>query len=318
MTAPLSAAIPVRMRVHLAHAVVQSLADTCGADILHIKGPAVDPSLLPRRSVVDDAGQPTEAPLPRASTDADVLVRPAHVKSLFAACESHGWRVVTRFTTGSAFEHASTLWHEQLGYLDLHRHFPGVRLEAAEAFDVLWADRTVTLIAHRRCHVPSVEAQRLLLVLHGARSGAEHNPDLMRIWGEADPAAQAQLRAQASRLQAEVAFAAATGDLDAFADDPTYALWKHFSHWGNADRLAEWKARIQAQPTLRGRARVLAQLFVVNTDHLAMGLGRPPTRRELAQEYARRAWAGTTGLARALGHQARVLRQRRSNPGGDR
>mgnify|MGYP003374684041 CR=1 FL=1 len=37
--------IPVLLRVRLAHAVVQAIADECGADLLHIKGPAVDASL---------------------------------------------------------------------------------------------------------------------------------------------------------------------------------------------------------------------------------------------------------------------------------
>ena len=41
--------IPLIVRTRLAHATLQAIADACGADLLHIKGAAVDPSLLPTR-----------------------------------------------------------------------------------------------------------------------------------------------------------------------------------------------------------------------------------------------------------------------------
>lgn len=91
--------IPLGARVRLAHGIVQQLADQCGAQILHIKGPALHPTLR----------EPTDGV--RASTDADILVRPAHVGRLVRTLTAHGWETVTDFTTGSAFEHAANLWH---------------------------------------------------------------------------------------------------------------------------------------------------------------------------------------------------------------
>ena len=57
-------AIPLGVRLRLGRAAIQTIADQSGADILHIKGDAVDPSLRPRS---------------RVGTDIDVLVRPAHL-----------------------------------------------------------------------------------------------------------------------------------------------------------------------------------------------------------------------------------------------
>ncbi|HOB05191.1 MAG TPA: 2-nitropropane dioxygenase [Propionibacteriaceae bacterium] len=258
--------VPTIVRVHLAHAVVQGVADDCGADILHVKGPAVDPRVSDRR---------------RPSTDADVVVRPAHVKALMAGLAARGWDTRTTFSTGSAFEHAASLWHDQLGWVDVHRFFPGFELDAAEAFDVLWRDSSPATIAHRPCRVPSLDAQRLLLLVHAARS---HRPlDVEAAWGSNRDATMALARV----LRAEVALAAATGSLDDYADEPTYQLWRHFST-GGTSRLAEWRARIKAAPTKRAAALLAARALLVNTDHLAMRLGHRPTRREVVDEYGQR------------------------------
>ena len=42
--------VPLPVRVELAHAAVQVLADRAGVDVLHIKGPAVHPGLRRRGS----------------------------------------------------------------------------------------------------------------------------------------------------------------------------------------------------------------------------------------------------------------------------
>ena len=94
----------------------------------------------------------------------------------------HGWSVVTRFETGSIFEHAASLWHTQLGYVDLHRRFPGVDLDAEAAFDVLWSERLERHIAHQPCPVPSTDGQRLILLLHAARGGGVRHPDAQLLW----------------------------------------------------------------------------------------------------------------------------------------
>ena len=91
--------VPVALRVHLAHATVQAVAEACGAHLLHIKGPATDPRLRLASGEVDEAGALLHAP--RASTDADVLVRPDQVTRFVRSLTEHGWRVLTTFRTGS-------------------------------------------------------------------------------------------------------------------------------------------------------------------------------------------------------------------------
>ena len=290
-----SSAIPVGLRVHLAHAAVQSIADGCRADILHVKGPALDAALRPT-TIVDVDGTPIEKPSPRWSTDADILVRPAHVPRMMRALTDHAWDVVTRFETGSVFEHAASLWHSHLGYVDVHRRFPGIQLDAAEAFELMWRGRHEVLIAHQSVAVPAIDVQRLVLLLHAARGGGLKNPD-GRLWTEAAEADQQRTLALAEQFNAEVALAAATGRLDEYAHDPTAPLWRVMVAGGTPNRVDEWVARFRAAPGIPARARVLGRSLIVNTDHLAMRLHRAPTRAEVAEEYLYRvAKLGREGL----------------------
>lgn len=301
-----SAEIPVGLRVHLAHAAIQGWATRASADVLHVKGPAVDPRLRPLALRVDPAtGEVDDAPAPRLSTDVDILVRPAHVAALLEVLADAGWRTVTTFASGSAFEHAATLWRDDLGYVDVHRRFPGIGMHAGEAFDLLWETRETAAIAHWPCGVPSVVAQRLLLILHGARGGGLSNPDVDLLWTQAADADRAAVAALADRLGAQVALAAATGRLDDYRHDPDYPLWRHFVNGGS--RLDEWLARLRAARTPRAKLRLLARSVLVNTDHLAMELNRTPTRADLARAYADRvAQVGTE-----LGRRVRGLGGRR-------
>jgi len=77
--------IPLLQRTRLAHATLQAIADECGANILHIKGPAVDVALLPPKDDAPANATAEERAIPRLSQDADVLVRPAHIKRFLAA-----------------------------------------------------------------------------------------------------------------------------------------------------------------------------------------------------------------------------------------
>jgi hypothetical protein len=89
-----------------------------------------------------------------------------------------------------------------------------------------------------------------------------------------------------SRLRAEVAFAAATGDLERYRDEREYLLWKVVSQGG--PRSLEWWARIRAAPDVRSRVRLVARAPLVNVDHLAHRLGRRPTRWEIVVEFVHR------------------------------
>lgn len=277
-------AAPIAARVHLAHAVVQKLADDRRVDLLHLKGPAVLPGL--------------RAP-GRQSSDVDVLVRPSHLEPLVAALESIGFEQRTDFSTGSVFSHAANWWHDDWGWVDVHTHWPGVDLDAEAAFDVLARDRVLLPIAHRDCPVPGRVAQRLVLVLHSARSGG--TSDLAHAWGAADPEEQQAVRDLAAELNAVVALAAGIGELELHRGAPTYLLWRHFTRGGS--RLDEWRARLAAAPDLRARVALVTAALRVNQDHLRMELGRPPTREDVRARQRVR-------VRRAVGEVASRLRRR--------
>jgi hypothetical protein len=255
-------AAPVAARVHLAHAVVPKLADDRGIDLLHLKGPAVLPGLRAEG---------------RHSSDVDVLVRPSHLPRLVTAVESVGFEQRTGFATGSVFAHAANWWHVDWGWVDVHVSWPGVTIDSELAFDVLARDSIVREIAHRPCRVPDRTAQRLILVLHSARSGG--TTDLDHAWTAADPHEQDAVRALAAELRAEVALAAGIGELELHRGDPTYLLWRHVTRGGS--RFDEWRARLAAATTLQAKAELLTAAMRVNRDHLRMELGHAPTRSDI-------------------------------------
>lgn len=282
MTQQASAAtgqMPIAARVHLAHAVVQKLADDRGIDLLHLKGPAVLPGLRPEN---------------RQSSDVDVLVRPSHLHRLVAALESVGWEQRTDFATGSVFAHAANWWHDGWGWVDVHVSWPGVTIDAEQAFDVLARDCVQQPIAHRECPVPDRTAQRLVLVLHAARSGG--SSDVEKAWTAATPEEQAEVRRLTAELGAEVALAAGIGELELHRGAPTYALWYQFVHGGS--RLDEWRARLAAASGVRAKTELVTSALRVNRDHLRMELGHAPTRQELRARQVRR-------LRRAIGELSR-------------
>lgn len=270
-------AVPTRVRLSLAHAAVQVLADQHDLDVLHIKGLALDGSLVwPGRT----------------STDTDVLVRPAHVRPLLRLLGAQGWRVVSSFQNASAFEHSTTLWHDQWEFLDLHRTFPGIDRHPERSFELLWRERGETVLATVPCSVPSVPAQSLLLLLHGARGAGDIRAirDIEHVWGGASPELREQVRRLAEELGADVAFSVILGELELHRGKPEYALWKVWSSGGT--RLDEWRARVQAAPTLRAKAGVALRSMRVNVEHLELVRHRPVTRSEILAEFFARPWRG--------------------------
>ena len=253
---------PVAARVHLAHAVVQKLAEDRSIDLLHLKGPAVLPGLRAEG---------------RHSSDVDVLVRPTHLPALVGALESVGFEQRTDFSTGSVFAHAANWWHDDWGWVDVHTSWPGVSIDAEHAYDVFARTSVTVQIAHRDCPVPGRTAQRLILVLHSARSRG--TTDIDHAWVGADPDEQDDVRRLAVALGAEVALAAGIGELELHRGAPTYLLWRYFLDGGS--RLDEWRARLAAATSVRAKAALLTAAVRVNRDHLRMELGRPPTREEV-------------------------------------
>lgn len=271
-------------RISIIHGVLQRLADQAGADVLHIKGPAVAEELLDTRLAPDpDTGEPVTVTIPRPSSDADVLVRPEHVERFLAEVTRHGWIRKTTFTTSSAFGHALNIYHPRLGNADVHRHFPGL---GDDAFAQIWNHRQTKTIAHVGCTVPSLRAQRLLLLLHAARSGPTH-PDTERAWGRANDEERDDVLTLAKLLGAEVGVAAAIGTLDEYRSHPQYLLWKHFRE-ANPSRLHEWHARWRAATTVPAKARVVRSFIVFDPASLESDLGHTPTKREILRRNVAR------------------------------
>lgn len=268
--------LPVTLRVHLAHATVQAIADEAGADVLHIKGPSVDPALRPDG---------------RASADADVLARPAHLDRLLGGLRRHGWQQVTGLRSTDLIRHSTNWYHPELGQLDVHVRFPGIQTPAAPAFDALWRGHRTQEIAHRPCIVPAVAAQRLILLLHAARGLPAYGEDVQLAWHDATEAEREQACALARELDAEVALAAATGNLDRYRDRPEHDLWRLYAEGaittaGFKRIAAETKA---APPDARFvRLRLVGyavDAFVRMPSRVATGIARRPTSREVAAAY---------------------------------
>jgi len=283
--------VPLPVRVELAHAAVQALADRAGVDVLHIKGPAVHPGLRTTGGT---------------GTDVDVIVRPSGVDALVAALAGHGWRVETGFQTGSAFDHAANFFHESWGLLDVHRHYPGMEHDPGHAFERLWVSRGSVELAHVPCAVPEPIAQSLVLLLHAARTprrGRTH-PDIAPNWTDRTPEDRERIRALAADTGSTVALAAAIGELDRYRGEPEAAIWEVFVDGG--DRLDEWGARIRAARGPGAKASVVLRALRVNRYYLGQKLGHEPDRGEVVTEFFRRILAA----ARAAGaHAARLVRR---------
>lgn len=279
--------MPTSVGIRFTHAALQVLAEDNSIDVLHIKGPAVDDRLLavlPTGDTLSDA----PATVARQSVDADVLVRPAHVTRFFEVMHQHGWTTAYRFADGSAFEHAATLTHPVLSPADVHRRFPGIGIDAATAFERMWSERQTTLIAGTPCPVPSLRAQRLVLIVHAAREGALQHSDIQRSWTLATEEERAALLHLAYEVGAEVALAAGTGRLQEYKGARGYGLWRALST-REPSHVRIWVARVRSEPTITAALRTAVHLILPNPRRMHTTLGRRPTVREMARAYAQRA-----------------------------
>lgn len=260
--------VPLPIRIQLSHAYFQHLADRLNIDILHVKGYAFAGEIYrPGRS----------------STDVDLLVRPEHLDRFVEGALGDGWKILTHFETGSIFEHAMTLYHGSWGLVDIHRYFPGLGDSNGSAFESLWNQRRTRNIAHYPCQLPSLIDSRIIVVVHGARSTATTNPDITYLKETLSPSEWDEMRRRLPDLQAEVAFAAAMGELDLFKHHPDYLLWKSVSE-DTPDHI-RWKARFDHAQGLKEKLHVLTSIFLVNKDHLAMELGHEPSKKEIWEKF---------------------------------
>ncbi len=301
--------MPVYAGVRLGSAALQVLSEDAGVEVLHIKGPAVHASLLQVQRDDDPVlGVEAGSPKPRQSVDVDLLVRPSHVERLVEAMSSHGWQMAYRFEDGSAFEHASTWIREGLCTADIHRNFPGIGIPEEEAFELLWSGRRTEAIAGYLCRVPSLTAQRLILILHATRGGDLRGGDIDQAWGQASPEQRAEVDALASKLGATVALAAGTERLDHHRAAREHDLWLALST-GDTRRLTLWKARVKAQPNFPARVRMGVRLAVPKPGRLSHNLGRRPNLREVVGMWGRE--LGTVSQELFQAARRTVTRRRR-------
>ena len=286
-----SAAIPVSVLARFAHASVQAVADRVGADVLHIKGPSVDPALNPGRG---------------EGSDADVLVRPAHVRRLVEGLLEHDWVMWCDFDEGSAFEHAASFHHLSFGMLDVHQNFPGLHRDPAASFEQLWQERVLRDIARRPCWAPGPVGEHLILLLHAARSPGK-GTDVQNHWHRLPDTERARVQALADALGAglglEIAISGRVPEGHAETD-----LWR--AMLGQSDQLTTWRARWATTHGLVARGRLLRRAVRVNRFVLGERLGHVPSRAEVRREWWRRTGAGLRAVTVLVRRVAPTTRRR--------
>ena len=103
------------------------------------------------------------------------------------------------------------------------------------------------------------------------------------VWRAADDERRREIEQLVDVSIAEVAFAAATGELERYRGEPDYRLWKVVSEGGS--RSEEWWARVSAAPTFGRGLRIAARAPLVNVDHLAHRLGRTADEARYRAEF---------------------------------
>ncbi|MEW1964843.1 nucleotidyltransferase family protein [Micrococcus sp. NPDC078436] len=267
-------ALELRARVHLAHARIGHLLDTNALRGLHVKGYAMSPGVYRSN---------------RSSSDVDLLVHPDDAPHAVALLTSHGWTQVTDFSEGSIFEHAATLWHDHLGYVDVHRHFPGLGSSPSRAFERLWAERESRVIAGSAVPVPSIRHQRLVVVVHAARDPSRGLSDVSHLQTTLSQQEWRELREQARVLDATAAWHVATDEDAVGMDEHDLTLFTALRSQESGMQL--FTTRWRAAESTRERAALVLHTLPVNRPHLQMRLGRPPTRADILREQAHRAGA---------------------------
>lgn len=266
--------LPLAARVRLAHAMADHLLSRAGVRVLHHKGYAAAPGVYTAQ---------------RQSTDVDLLVAPEDQDRAIEALRTSGWTLVTGYAEGSIFRHAACLWHEHLGYVDIHRRLPGFTAEPREVFEQMWSQRSRGVLAARSCPVPSVDDQRLVVLIHAARDPVRGDRDAAHLREVLCAADWERLRRRARQFGAESAWYVSTGE-DLGADPQEAALWQAVRD--DVDSAALLQARLRAADPGLDRLRVLGGALRVNRGHLRMRLGREPQLRDVWADYRRRAAAG--------------------------
>lgn len=280
---PVDQGPPADALVRMAHACVQWLADRAGVRLLHIKGQALDDTMRARR---------------HGGTDVDVLVAPEDVTVFKRQLEHHGWTLITSFRSGSVFGHAATLYHPVWGTTDLHRWIPGLDLDPATSFEVLWQSRSRRVLGGVECAVPGDDDHRLVLLLHAVRNGALGGVDFQLGWGELTTEWRHRIRRTAFSLGAHVPFLLATTD-EAFVPGRRAHLWAAVVR--GRSTTDQWGARFRDVTSPRELVALLREAVHANREHLELSLGRPATPVDTVRDQARRITAVAHWIRRVSG-----------------
>lgn len=268
-TAAAEMQVPLPVRIKLAHGAVDNTLARAGIRVLHFKGYAATEIFPPNR----------------VSSDVDVIVDPAQAQRAVEILRSHGWTVVSTYAEGSIFRHAAALWHNHLGYVDVHRWVPGFTAAPATVFERLWSAHTTVNIAHWDCAVPARLDHLMLALLHAARDPHRGATEAKTLWSSVSDAHRDQLRATVKELGAEVAWLVATEE-DLGADPDQAKVWSAIQE--GSDRSELLSARLHAARGPWQKVRLLSGALILNRSHLHIALGRKPRLLDYVQEYQMR------------------------------
>lgn len=264
--------VPLKVRLTLAHAYFQHLADRRGVDLIHVKGYAFG------TDVYRDG---------RISTDIDVLVRPNHTATLTAALQDEGWQILTHFETGSIFEHAMTVYHPTWGLADIHRFFPGLGIDAERTFQLIWEDKRHKNLGGYTCQVPSLIDSRIIVLTHAARSEQLYPADVKYLQEHLTEQDWDNLDLRVNILGCRTAYQVALNRFDNInQNSKEFLIWKSFK--AGAPTALQWKARLFQAEGIGAKIRVIQKILWVNKDHLAMELGHTPSKREIFAKFFNR------------------------------
>lgn len=338
MEASPSAPVSNRAWIELLHAEACWALEQAGVDVLVVKGPTLMDWLYPEGG--------------RESADVDLLVRPEHWAGAVQVLTGRGFGETYAGTReGETAEHSLDLQRHdpELGGhgVDLHRYFPGIDLDPARAFDVLWGRRERGAQAGVGVWYPDVVARALVAGLHAARDpgSAKAAEDLRRALvaldaGRAAGAAElaghapgrlaagaalaapearqlAELAALAALLRARVALRAG---LETHAESASYverlglgdvevsAYWELMSH--SSGRLAARMDQWQRRPWRARPALVWRWLFPTPALMRVRDPGASRGRVGLGVAYVRRLGDGVRLVPGAV-RDLRAARHRR-------
>lgn len=258
--------IPLAVRIKLAHGAVDHALTEAGIRTLHFKGYAATQIFPPDRT----------------SSDVDVIVDPTQAERAVEALCSRGWTVVSSYADGSIFRHAAALWHNHLGYVDVHRWVPGFTASAETVFERFWSQHTTLEIAHWDCAVPERLDHVLLALLHAARDPHRGAHEATSLWSGVADERRDDLRNTVKALGAEVAWLVATGE-DLGADRDQAAVWSAIQE--GSDRTELLSARLHAAQGPLQKVGLMAGALVINRSHLQIALGRAPGLLDYLHEY---------------------------------